>query len=392
MIDVSLFLEPVEIENIRFKTSAGQNQLANSLIIYSEQHKFPAVDGVSVAIIGVAEERNALDNTGCMHAPAYVRQALYPLFDHWPNLLIADLGDIRAGNSIDDTYFALSQVVEALISQNIIPLVIGGSNDLVYSLYQAYENQGRLVNILAIDPLFDIGQDENEFHSKAYLSRIIMQQPNYLFNFTNIGYQNYYVDAKAVELMKNLLFDVWRLGFIRSNMEEAEPVIRSADMVSFDIGAVRGCDAPANGLVNPNGFTGEEACCLARYAGMNEKLSCFGLFEINPAYDTHELTAKLAAQMIWYFLDGVANRIPDTPKHHDTRFAQYIVRVEGQEEELIFLKSKKTGRWWMDMSMGQQHQEKYKRQYFVPCSKKDYESALNDELPDRWWQFYQKLM
>jgi hypothetical protein len=35
---------------------------------------------------------------------------------------------------------------------------------------------------------------------------------------------------------------------------------------------------------------------------------------------------------------------------------------------------------------------KYERHYLVPCSYSDYETALNDDIPDRWWQVYKKLM
>ncbi len=36
--------------------------------------------------------------------------------------------------------------------------------------------------------------------------------------------------------------------------------------------------------------------------------------------------------------------------------------------------------------------QKYKRHQFVPCSYQDYQTALNQEIPDRWWKVQQKLM
>ncbi|HQO49709.1 MAG TPA: formimidoylglutamase [Bacteroidales bacterium] len=392
-MEIKLFLDPVAADDIPASNiRPGQQRLGEKIHIYSEKTNFPDLENCKVALIGVLEERNVVNNAGCSTAPNHVRAALYQLFHHWPSLEVADLGNIRAGHSVDDTYFALNQLVAELIRRKIIPVVIGGSQDLTFAMYQAYENIGQLVNIVSVDPLFDLGQDEEELTAQSYLSRIILHQPNYLFNYTNLGYQTYYVDHLAVDLMKNLLFDVYRLGLIKAKMEDAEPVVRNADILSFDISAVRAADAPGNGNAGPNGFTGEEACRVARYAGLSDKLSALGLFEFNPLRDQNKITAELVAQMIWYFLDGVANRSNDLPVKDSTDFARYIVRIEGQGEDVVFLRSKKTDRWWIDLSLGRTDRKKYEKHHFVPCSKDDYELALQDEIPDRWWQFFQKLM
>lgn len=391
-MDISLFLNPVGYQLPEISIRPGRKRLGETLIIYREKDHFPDLTDVKLVLIGVQEERGALHNEGCSAGLYNIREAFYALFDHWRGLKIADLGDVKPGYSIEDTYFALSQTTGQLIRNNIIPIVIGGSQDLTFAMYQAYENIGRLVNIAAIDPIFDLGQEAETLHSQSYLSRIIMHQPNYLFNFTNLGFQTYDVDYEAVDLMKNLLFDVYRLGVLKEEPKEAEPPLRNADLVSFDISAVRAADASGCGLAGPNGFTGDEACRLTRYAGMSDKLTSFGIFEYNPLFDQHKITAQLIAQMLWYFVEGFVNRKNDLPSSQSTNFARYNVRIEGQEEEVVFLRSKKTDRWWIDLSFGRTDRKKYERHHFVPCSKADYELALTDELPDRWWQFFQKLM
>lgn len=391
-MDISLFLNPVGYQLPEISIRPGRKRLGDTLIVYREKDNFPDLTDVKLALIGVQEERGAMHNEGCSNGLSNIREAFYALFDHWSGLKMADLGDVKPGYSIEDTYFALSQTTGQLIRNNIIPIVIGGSQDLTFAMYQAYENIGRLVNIAAIDPIFDLGQEAETLHSQSYLSRIIMHQPNYLFNFTNLGYQTYDVDHEAVDLMKKLLFDVHRLGLLKEEPKEAEPPLRNADLVSFDISAVRAADAPGCGLAGPNGFTGDEACRLTRYAGMSDKLTAFGIFEYNPLFDQHKITAQLIAQMLWYFVEGFVNRKDDLPTSESTDFARYNVRIEGHEEAVIFLRSKKTERWWIDLSFGRTDRKKYERHHFVPCSKSDYELALTDELPDRWWQFFQKLM
>jgi arginase family enzyme len=354
--------------------------------------EFPSHEKVKIALIGVNEDRGTENNQGCSFAPDAVRASFYGLFGQWPSMVIADLGNIRAGFSIEDTYFALNQIVAELIKMDIIPIVIGGSHDLTWAIYQAYQQHSKLINIASIDPIFDLGIENSSLDHRSWLSHIIMSQPNFLFNFTNIGYQSYLVDQQSLDLMANLLFDVHRLGNIRAAIEESEPVLRNADLLSFDITAIRAADAPGNGNAIPNGFTGEEACRIARYAGMSDKLTAAGFFEFNPTFDSRGVTADLVAQMIWYFIDGVAHRFSELPGQNTEGFVRYLVKIDGQSEELIFLKSKKSGRWWIDLRKGQSVGNKFEKHYYVACSETDYQQALQADLPDRLWQFYQKLL
>ena len=391
-MDISLFLDPVS-ENC-FSTSfrPGKQTLGESITIYRSEDDFPLLEGVDLALLGVKEERGTIDNRGCADGIDHIRKALYPLFNHWPQLNIVDLGNVKIGKEINDTYFAVNQVLTELLKNKVVPIVIGAGQDLTYTMYEVYEPTGKLINIAAIDPMFDIGNDKETLNSHSYLSHIILHQPNFLFNFTNIGYQSYYVDTENIELMKQLLFDAYRLGNIKQNIELTEPLIRNANLLSFDISAIRAADAPGVKNASPNGFNGEEACRMTRYAGLSYKLSSIGFFEYNPHYDINARTANLIAEMIWYFIEGFANRQDDIPTLESTDFRRYNVQIGEGEENVVFLCHKITGKWWMDMSFLQHDDQRYERHHFIPCSKEDYDQAMRNELPDKWWQFYQKLM
>src|SRR5690606_3752835 len=135
------------------------------------------------------------------------------------------------------------------------------------------------------------------------------------FNYSNIGYQTYFVNQESLRVMEKLFFDVHRVGEIAGDITKAEPVIRNANMLSFDISAIRSSDAFGNANAGPNGFFGGEACQLCRYAGMSDKLSSIGFYEFNPVYDQNGQTALLLAQMVWYFIDGFYHRKKDFPLH-----------------------------------------------------------------------------
>lgn len=369
-------------------TATSYGKLINA---YTAEGDFPDLDTVQLAIIGVEEDRKAVNNEGCGLAADYVREHLYKLFQGNYTAKIADLGNIRKGNSIEDTYFAVTDVLSALLKKNIVPILIGGSQDLTYCNYLAYLKMEQTINIVSVDSAFNIGDGDKELNSESYLSKIILHKPNILFNHSNVGYQTYFVEQNAIELMDKLYFDAHRLGQVRKRMEDVEPIVRNADVLSFDISAIRQSDAPGNGNASPNGFYGEEACQITRYAGMSDKLSSIGFYEINPAFDNNKQTAHLAAQMIWYFIDGFYNRKQDYPIVDKSEYTKYRVSITNHEHEIVFYKSNKSDRWWMDVPYPMNHKIKFERHHMVPCSYSDYETACRDEMPDKWWQTFQKL-
>ncbi|MFA6923988.1 MAG: formimidoylglutamase [Bacteroidales bacterium] len=386
-MDISVYFEPADKDILNADYEFSKGMLGSIIKPYTGEN-FPSLENVHIAIIGVKEDRKSINNEGCALAPDYVRKYFYKLFSGGYDLKIADLGNIKRGFDVKDTYFAVSSVIEELIKNNILPVIIGGSQDITYANYLAYEQLGQIINIVTVDSHFDLGKEETKLNSHSYLSKIILHQPNFLFNYANIGYQTYFVDQDAIELMKKLYFDIYRLGDVRADMEEVEPIVRNADMLSIDISSIRKSDAPGNGNVSPNGFYGEEMCRIARYAGLSDKLSSIGFYELNPIHDKEEQTSHLVAQIIWYFIDGFYNRKHDFPLKDKSDYLQYRVNIQKNKYEIIFYKSKKSDRWWMEVPCTT---DKYERHHLIPCSYTDYQTACREDMPDRWWQAYQKF-
>ena len=391
-MDISIYFEPIQLKGYYKAEKTRRKQLGDMVKAYVHPSDFPDLENADIAIFGVAEERNAFRNTGCADASDAIRKEFYKLFQGAYDTRIIDLGNMMKGHTIEDTYFALRTTAVELIKNDIVPIVLGGSQDLTYAIYEAYEKLGRIVNIAAVDPQFDLGQSEEEMNARSYLSKIILHQPNYLFNFTNIGYQTYFVDQEAIALMRNLFFDSYRLGIVRENLEEVEPMVRNADMLSVDVSAIRMSDAPGNANAIPNGFYGEEMCQILRYAGMSDKLSSLGIFEYNPKMDHHAQTSQLIAQMMWYFIDGFYNRKDDLPTDKKKEFLKFTVTLKEFKDNIVFYKSKKSDRWWMEVPIKARLKTRYERHHIVPCSHNDYKFACKNNVPDRWWQTYQKLM
>ena len=143
-------------------------------------------------------------------------------------------------------------------------------------------------------------------------------------------------EQEEIDLMGKLHFDICRLGEIRADLTEAEPIIRNADMASFDLSSIRNSDAPANNNVTPNGFYGEEVCKLARYAGLSDKLTSVGFYELNPEIDDRGQTAHLLAQIVWYFIDGFYHRKNEIPERDNKEFLKEISFSDGSAEQSTF--------------------------------------------------------
>ncbi len=385
------FLAPLRNSVTSSFEEAHPQSFFKNLRLHDELNGIPDLTGVKLALLGVMEDRGSYDNTGAEGAADAVREYLYPLFCGKWQQQMADLGNIYKGENLGDSYAAVKEVCYQLLKKGIIPIIIGGGQDLTYAAYRAYDRMEQTVNLVSIDARLDLGRQDQALNASNYLSHVVLQKPYILFNFANLGYQTYFANQEELDLMERMYFDVNRLGNIRHNLHNAEPVLRDADLVSFDLSAVRQSDAPGNSFHSPNGFSGEEACALARYAGISDKLSCFGLYEYNPLKDNDGRTAHLLAQMIWYFVEGVNQRKGDYPFTAKEEYQKFTVLINDGEHELIFYRSHMSDRWWIEIP-GAIGQSGLNRPKLIPCSYEDYQEALKNEVPYRWWQAVKKAI
>lgn len=382
MKDISIYFTPVA-DSI----SIQEDRLGDSIRIHHEGN-FPEIDDEGIAIIYVPEYRNSEEVFTKTNEE--FRDLLYNFHkgDTW-GMTLYDLGNVLPGNSVEDTRFALGQIVTELVKKEIIPLVIGGGQDLTVACYKGFENLERLINICSIDSSLDIGEPNDEIRSHGFVSHLLMQRPCYLFNFANIGLQRLLASQREIDLFDSLFFDICRLGEFNQNFKKAEPYLRNSDLISLDFESVRSSDSDPRFYSNPNGFYAEQLCQLAKYSGLSDKLSCFGIFNVNPNQGV--VASNLLAQLIWYFMDGVAGRYGDFPIGSKANYTKFHVHLEEFEDDLVFYKSDKSNRWWMEVKYPAGEGSKYDRHQLVPCDRDDYDGAVNNTIPNLWWKTLQKL-
>ncbi|QLG45826.1 formimidoylglutamase [Costertonia aggregata] len=378
------FLVPVEDKVLAHCELLPPQALGKHIYKHTQKEGLPVLANVSFAILGVNESRNAFEKKPEKLNLGDIRIQLYKLMlGNW-NSSIVDLGNIEEGATVEDTYFVLKEVSAGLLEENIVPIIIGDTQDLTYATYRSFDKIKDMVNLVAIDSRFDFGMDEELISSHSYMSKIITDKPNNLFNFSNIGYQSYFNAQEEIDLMERLFFDAYRLGEIASDITLAEPVLRNAHLISLDARAVRASEIGLSSNFSPNGFTGREICAIARYAGLSDNVSIFGIYESENTSQSHQLVA----QMIWYFIEGFNFRIKESPFENSNDFIKFI--VPSDTDELIFHKSNLTERWWVEVPSILSSHNKTKSPSLLPCAEKDYLDACDQNIPERWFKAYKK--
>jgi formiminoglutamase len=380
MVDLNDYFNPVSIEGPDFEHLTAQAGFPHNIVVHTDNLPLKDISKYRIAILGVPEGRNS-PNAGSLKGPDAIRGELYKLAKIPGKPKIIDLGNMKQGVTFNDTIAGLTDILSILFQENLFPVIIGGSSALIQAIDKALSLQKTRYTLTAVDPRIDFNNERKEPDSLNYLNTILNNHKSTFDHYINIGYQTYLNDQQVINRFLKRRSELVRIGDVRQAIYLTEPLFRDSDATVFDISAVRQSDAPGTMSPSPNGFYGEEICLLARYAGISDKLKVFGLFDVNPEFDLRSQTSGLAAQILWFFLEGFSQKQYETPVlsiSNSGRFIKYHVRVSDLEDDLIFVKSNLTDRWWIELPS-----EKDQNLY-VACSHEDYLKANRNEVPERW--------
>lgn len=351
----------------------GENLLSGNL----------PLDQAKIALVGLTETRNSYQ-PGMKSNLDNIRIALYQLAS-FNRIKIVDLGNLKAGKKIQDTYAALTFVSEHLLSKGIIPLFFGGTQDLTVPVVKALSGKPNPVEIVYIDSRFDINQ-EDDFHSRNFIKKLIEDFGDHT-EHTILGYQSYFISAQQQRILSDKQIEALRLGAIRSSYNHVEPLLRDADLVSFDLSSIKSSDCEASSNPGPNGLYNEEACQLMTLAGLSDKLQAVCVFEYDSENDKKGLTAQLIAQLIWHFISGVSQRKNDWPAQSLENYKKIYVKLEKTDIDLVFYQNTSNNRYWIELPTDVKDTKR-----IISCSEKDYKDICQNEIPDRIWKNISKYL
>lgn len=379
-MDLSVFFDSVSRD--LFDGIKG-NQLGSRC--WSGGPTFPDWAQADLVIIGVKEEGKS---KGLVNA---IRPYLYNLSLPHENLALADLGDLKWKDDLEATHDALAYVMEHLMEAGKTVLLIADSPAFSFAQYLSFANQDRWINYVHIGPKFHLTEPDTAADSATFNRRIFIHEPNCLFSYTNLGYQRYFVSQNELTSLKDLQFSSRRYGELAGSLEVAEPYLRESHMLSFELSAIRQSECPATAAPSPGGFSGLEACQLARYAGISPQLQNCSIHGLNLSKNDNGQSAHLAATMLWYFMDGYYHR-PEPVQPEDLKqMRRYNVQLRAAIEQINFYYDSNNQHWWMEVTMPSEIGKVRPKSRLVACSEEDYQTARHDEIPERWWKAFHKL-
>lgn len=344
---------------------------------------FPQWEEADIVLMGCGvEDSEAADE---------IRTQLFQLTLPFSKIKLVDIGNLRPQESAQATREIVGYVAEKLLNVGKTLIIIGDTREVAFGQMTGYaynfeansEPIGQ-VNYVCISPYLDLHTPTETVGKESVNYRILNQYPPRVQSFCNLGYQRYRVTQSELDLLKNMHFAAVRYGILQDNIQETEPYLRDAHAVCFDVSSIRHADFPAAIAGSPGGFSATEACQLARYAGTSTEVSSFSLTDYVPQRDIHQQGALLSAMILWYFIEGFYYRRPEHPETHPDMFKKYTVRINASIESIVFYQSNQSDRWWMEIHYG-------KGAKIIPCTERDYQSAINDEIPERWWNIFNRF-
>jgi len=282
------------------------------------------------------------------------KEALYLLKNHFDNLDIYDLGNLKN----DNPEFVIAVIRELAISAGKVILIT--KHDIYFdSIFRALENVQDNISMAFLNSKLDQLLEEST-------SRSLKSEK--LLNISALGYQRHYCTPNVLNYLHESFVHHLSFGQLRENISRAEPILRSAHAAAIDTAILNN---DASGI--PNGLNSLEICQLAKYCGMSTNLKVLSISDQNGNDNANK--AHLAAQMIWYFIEGIYlyEDIPDLKSSGN--FQEHLVRTDYSDQSFTFWKSNRTNRWWFEIPNADGN-----RGNVYPCNHADYDLACRNEI------------
>jgi arginase family enzyme len=386
-MDLLPYFEPVS-SSLYLNTADHDHAQYFNQSVQAYAQEFPNWELADIVIFGCDDYRGNLSATEALPAADAIRHALYSLPNPDPESKVVDLGNLRLGVRLEDTYAALRMVVHYLLVSQKRVIILGGAQDLAIGLYQAFCDLEEYIYYTSIDALPDILDSNIILSNRSFNHHILSSPQNYIEQIHFIGIQNHYLTEHERFALRKLRFEVNRSTEVKSDLRKAEPPLRISHLVSFDTACIRFSDMPGSHVKSPAGLTIEEACGLMRYAGSGYRSHVLHIAETYPMGDSAIPTCNGLALLVWYFIEATYQRVNDFPAADRSNLKKYRVYLQGTVDHIIFYRSTHTDRWWMVVPSVETVKGKSGQEFLVPCSVADYKQATEGEIPSRWWDVH----
>jgi formiminoglutamase len=297
------------------RASKLNNQYWHQEILVSHIEDLKNNKPTDIGIIGYVCDAGVKRNQGRIGAqkgPKSVRNKLGKLPIHFENKKIIDFGDVICiDENLEDCQKALSKIISKLITNNILPIAVGGGHDIAYANFngikEAIKNSSKnKIGIINFDAHFDLravktqpnsgtpfNQILSENNDVAYFAIGIQQQsnPKELFEIAaknNVSYVSNFDCETFSDALKNKL---------STFIKEVDYVYITIDMDGFSSAYAPGVSAPS-----ALGFAPSFVYNALVFLFQSKKIISCDIAELNPDFDVDNSTASLTARLVDYIV------------------------------------------------------------------------------------------
>jgi agmatinase len=282
------------------------------------------VEGIDFAIVGVPSDAGASFRTGQREGVAAIRKVSALLRPHNPVLGISpfdyvkgiDYGDLPVvPGYIEDTYKKIEESLYPIIDAGVIPILLGGDHGITLPELRAVASKHGPIALIHFDSHSDtvdqyFGQPYN--HGTPF-RRAIEENLVLADNSIQIGLRGSIYSADHLNIPKRLGFEIvtmeeiQEIGILKLIEKVRNRIGDSKVFLTFDIDVVDPAYAPGTGTPEVGGFTSRETLSIIR--GLKDlNFIGFDLVEVLPAFDPSEITALLAANIVYEFISIISHK------------------------------------------------------------------------------------
>lgn len=282
--------------------------------------------GLDVALFGVPFDGGTSYRPGARFGPRAVREAsslLRPFHpqlevDPYRVLNVADIGDLPLNPlRMEDMLETVAGAVAAMTRAGALPVAVGGDHSVSLGLLRGVAAAFGPVGLLQFDSHLDIWDHyfSNRYTHGSFLRRALEEGLVDGSRSLQVGIRGPLFGPEDLEAERN-----WGLEIIPAaeavtcSVADLRERIRSRLQggpvyVTFDIDAVDPAYAPGTGTPEVGGLSSAQALALLQGLGGLELVG-LDVVEVAPPYDWGQITALLAARILYEFLSVLArNRL-----------------------------------------------------------------------------------
>ncbi|MBD1429668.1 MULTISPECIES: formimidoylglutamase [Sphingobacterium] len=272
----------------------------------------------AVVILGFCCDEGVRRNQGregAKAAPDYLRKILANLPVHFiPEIALVDAGNINTnGYDLESAQEALVMAVQKIRTLGGKPLLIGGGHEITYGHFKGLHQPNRKTGIINLDAHLDMrplldgkGNSGTSFYQ---LNKELFDNGEKL-KYLAIGIQEIsntkglidYAQTQGVEIINSNEIYAENLASIQNKIkhfaDQVDELYLTIDMDAFSAAFAPGVSAVAyNGIIPDVTFYN-----MLDFIYQQPKLINLDIAELNPRFDLDERTARLAANLIFQYL------------------------------------------------------------------------------------------